>query len=498
MGKAIQQQLDPVRRRQQQSRALALAAWGLVASAALLLVYVIGRWLAGWQLSPAALSTFALAGPVLGYVLGLVWRPDWRDAAAAVDTFYRLKDRATTALEFLRRPDATKLHQLAVNDAIAHLQNIDARQVVPIRTPRVLPYAIASLAAAVVLLVLTSRPAEVSASPSQPLEVVIDSAERAADELKSLEEFAREEQDAEVQKLVMELKQAIDELKQPGVDLREALAKLSLMQAAVEKQQAQFNIGQVDAQLQAVGEALALSDALAEAGKALAAGQLEKAAEELEKLEVPQLDRQVEKTIKEKLDALAKQMQDSGSSSLGAAAGEISQGLGGDGSKFKRGVRQLSNVARQQSKRKKLNDLLRKQSQCLGECKGDCECEGKTPSDKSGRGGKNWGLGASGNELGEKTPEIGGRYESRLTGKQTDEGEIEIETTHSPEGKQQAQREYRASYDKYRKISEAVLDSEPIPLGHRQTIRRYFEAIRPTDAETDQVQEATKSPAAEK
>ena len=51
MGKAIEQQLDPVRRRQQQSRALALAAWGLVASAALLLVYVVGRWLAGWQLS---------------------------------------------------------------------------------------------------------------------------------------------------------------------------------------------------------------------------------------------------------------------------------------------------------------------------------------------------------------------------------------------------------------------------------------------------------------
>jgi hypothetical protein len=81
-----------------------------------------------------------------------------------------------------------------------------------------------------------------------------------------------------------------------------------------------------------------------------------------------------------------------------------------------------------------------------------------------------------------------------LTGRQSDQGEIEIETTHSPEGKQQAQREYRATYDKYRKISEAVLDSEPIPLGHRQTIRRYFEAIRPNDAETDAVQAATKQP----
>jgi len=42
-------------------------------------------------------------------------------------------------------------------------------------------------------------------------------------------------------------------------------------------------------------------------------------------------------------------------------------------------------------------------------------------------------------------------------------------------------------YSKYRKMSDAVLDSEDIPLGHRQTIRRYFEAIRPSaeDAATD-------------
>ena len=35
-------------------------------------------------------------------------------------------------------------------------------------------------------------------------------------------------------------------------------------------------------------------------------------------------------------------------------------------------------------------------------------------------------------------------------------------------------------------MSEAVLDSEPIPLGHRQTIRRYFELIRPQGDEAIQ------------
>jgi hypothetical protein len=488
MGKAIQVRLDPVRRRQQQLRALTCAAVGLFASAAALVIMAIIRWITGWEaLMPVAIG-LAVAGPGLGYIAGALWRRDWRDAAIAVDAHYGFKDRVLTALDFLAKPNGTRVHRLAVNDAIAHLDRVDAHQVVPTDTPRVLGPAVAALAASVLLLIVTA-PSKSDASPTASLAVVVDSAERAADELKALEDFAREEKDPEIEKLVSELKAAIEEMKEPGVDLREAMAKLSQMQSALEQQQSKYNVGQVDADLQAMGQALALAEAFSEAGKALSSNQYEKAADELEKLDLPQLDRQTEKAIKEKLDALARQMQDSGSSSLSAAAGDLSKGLGGDGTRFKQGLKRLAKDARSQSKRKKLTNLLKKQCDCLGECKCDCENNGGYGR---GKGGSNWGLGATGNELAEQTPKIGGNYETRLTGRQSDEGEIEIETTHSPEGKQQAQRDYRATYDKYRKISEAVLDSEPIPLGHRQTIRRYFEAIRPTQAETDKVNEATK------
>jgi hypothetical protein len=487
MGQAIQSRLLPVRQRQQQLRALYLAAWGLLASSVILALWSLGRRLAGWELTALAAIGVGLAGPVLGYLAGLVWRRDWHAAAVAIDAHYRLKDRAATALEFVRRPAASKVHELAVADALTHLDRVDARQVVPLAAPRVLPYALGALAVAVVLLVLTGRPEPANATPAQPLAVVVESADRAAAEMADLEAFAKEEKDPEIDKLVAELRKSLEDLKQPGVDLREALAKLSQMQSALEQQQAKQNVGQMDTQLQAVGEAMALADPLAEAGQALAAGQLEKAAEELEKLESPQLDRQTQKAVQEKLDALARQMKDSGSNSLSQATGDISQGLGGDGGRFKDGTKRLAGEARKQGKRKKLSDLLLKQCQCLGECKGECECEGKSPGSSKAAGGKKWGLGASGNELGEKTPQLGGKYETRLTGKQGEEGEIEVETTHSPEAKQDAQREYRETYDKYQKISEAVLESEPIPLGHRQTIRRYFEAIRPNEAETDKV-----------
>jgi hypothetical protein len=58
-----------------------------------------------------------------------------------------------------------------------------------------------------------------------------------------------------------------------------------------------------------------------------------------------------------------------------------------------------------------------------------------------------------------------------------------VETTSSPEARQQAARAYKEMYQKYQKLSEAVLEGEAIPLGQRQMIRKYFELIRPQNGD---------------
>ena len=98
-------------------------------------------------------------------------------------------------------------------------------------------------------------------------------------------------------------------------------------------------------------------------------------------------------------------------------------------------------------------------------------------------------MGTDGDLPGEQTKLDGRRNLERITGQQG-EGDSEIETTHSPEGKQAAAREYREVYDKYHKMSEAVLESEPLPLAHRQTIRKYFELIRPQNSELEAAEPA--------
>lgn len=99
------------------------------------------------------------------------------------------------------------------------------------------------------------------------------------------------------------------------------------------------------------------------------------------------------------------------------------------------------------------------------------------------KGGKKAGQAASGNEPGEKTGLLKSAKDMKLTGQESAEGDVDIETTTAPEQNQEAVRQYREKVDKYETISESVLDAESIPLGHRQNIRRYFEMIRPAGGE---------------
>ena len=78
----------------------------------------------------------------------------------------------------------------------------------------------------------------------------------------------------------------------------------------------------------------------------------------------------------------------------------------------------------------------------------------------------------------------GAAYESHkaITGVQG-EGSSERETTQSPEGEQDAARSSQKKYTEFRKQMEEVIDSEPLPLGHRETVRKYFESIRPANGD---------------
>ena len=69
------------------------------------------------------------------------------------------------------------------------------------------------------------------------------------------------------------------------------------------------------------------------------------------------------------------------------------------------------------------------------------------------------------------------------------DGPSEREVTSTPEAEQDATRAYSDKYVEFRKKMEEVIDSEPLPLGHRETVRRYFESIRPTNEQSNAIEQ---------
>jgi tetratricopeptide (TPR) repeat protein len=437
-----------------------------------------------------------LAGPLAGALVGYLRRRPWHDAAAAVDSRYALKDRTVTALEFLAKPADDGFHELQVSEALGRLSAVDARRVVPLTLPRWSRWAVFGALVAVGLLAWPLSPRELGAELSRP--PGIDAAAAAiAQELEQLKPMNEEEG---IEELIAELEEKLEILEKPETDVREALATISEMQAQLAEQLKQYNTAVVDAQMQALAEALSAAEAFQAAAKELKDGDYNEAAEELQRLakEKPELDRKESRATSEQLDSVAASMKKAGLKDLGEATEELAQSVkASDSDAIGECSKCLAGQCKQQALRKSLASLLAQKLSRLSECKSMCQggqcklcggnCQGgqcnknslaKGPAPKSEKESKNWGLGTHGNLDGEQTALDATRNLEQLTGTPGD-GPSEFETTNSPEGQEAARRGYREAYSKYKKMSDAVLESEPIPLGQRQLIRNYFELIRP-------------------
>ena len=483
----IQQRVRLVRSRQQWQWLWQCASWGLLlggiaatAVAALMVTESIGP--RGWW----AVAALLAAGPIAGIIAADVFTRPLHSAAVQIDRNCGLKDRVATAWTFLNRGHLTPVQQLQVEDAEQRSSAVDAARVVPLRVPRAFPVGVVLSGAAIALAFMAPGVKPVVAAVADP--VVINQALRLDEELEQLQEFNQEDRDPEIEKLLEQLAETLEQLQQPGVDPKEALAKLSEMEAALEAQQQQLASPQMDAQMQQLGEALSLAEPLATAGMALEQGEFEKAAEEMERQDLPELDRQTERAVVEKLDQLKQAAADGAQRQLQEALGQASGGLSGANRRqFQDGMKGLAGQTRKHARRKKLASLLRQQCQSLSECKGECESACMNRMLAANKGGNNWGTAYSGNEPGDKTPLMKTNKTLDIKGQESAEGDVDVETVQSSEQQQEAVREYREKIEKYEQLSESVLESEPIPLGHRQTIRRYFELIRPEAVEVDQV-----------
>ncbi len=488
MQSHIKDSLTSVRIRHQFSRGIQWACGGLLLGATTGVVILLLQRAEVFTAGGGAWFVL-FAASLLGLAIGLLLPTSWKTIAGLVDTAYDLKDRSLAAVEFEDANADSDLHRLQVADALGHIKNVDPKHVVPFRLPRLAIAAAGSLALMLAIqFVPVAAPEEVAAP--QALPVVLEQANKLEKTLlEELKELAQENDNEDLDSLAEEIEEAIEELKQPDVDQRDALAKLSEMQQAVAEAVKRLDVEQIDAQLEQLAEALQATEATQAASQALQSQQYEKAAEELEKIDATTMERKDRQAVKENLAKLSKKLGEGRKGQLSEAVSEMLEGLEKDNpSQCKGGMCKAAGLCKKQGKRKSISQCLSNQLNRLSECKCNCQgqCEGNKPSSKVAKSdspSNKWGLGASGQPTGEnKTKLDSTRRDESLSGIEGD-GPSERESTSTPDARQDASRAYSDRYAEYSKKMEEVLDSEPLPLGHRQTVRTYFENIRPNSSD---------------
>ena len=296
----IRTSVEAVRQRQQRQWTWQCVSKGLVLGGLAGCVLAIARSMSDGNVPLLWIAAAVIAGPILGLLWSVVKSCKTAMAATSIDQCCNLKDRISTALSFSQKKQQDVLHQLQIEDANEKVVSVDAVQVAPIKAPGTWLPGIGLAMVAIIMGVVTT-PIESAVAAPVVNSTILDQASKATLALEELKAFNKEEIDPELEEIIKELSGTIAELKKPGVDPKEALAKFSEMEAALQQKQQQLETASSEQALAEVGEAIALAHPMQAAGEALANGKFEKGAEELEKLEMPELDRKTEKAVQGKL-----------------------------------------------------------------------------------------------------------------------------------------------------------------------------------------------------
>lgn len=477
--------LSAVRRRLWCRRLIQGVLQGLLCGALLAIALVGFCLMFGAPHLAGLLAAFAVSvGAVAGLGIGLSQRPSWYSAAEAIDDYYAMKDRTASALAFAAELVDDPLRRLQVADTEAHLRKVRPRDCVPISvSPTVGSWTVVllSITSGAVLYSQWMIPAAAATRP-------IPLAEQQAELLRStmlpeIETLAEETGSEEIRQLSEELERLAEVLGQQVTDKEAYFATLSAMEQAIAKTRDEMQLRQNEKRLHDIATAIMPADAMRAAAEAVEAEDYERAAHEFEAMDPSEMSDQERRAVAENLKKLQPQAPDPQSNQLAQATKQLEQAIGKkDADRAREASEQISDAAKQQAVAEAIEESMHRQMNRLSDAKGQGRNNGQTPSEtaqKTERPSQTWGNAASGNpQDGEPAQLQSARERQQLTG-QKGEGASETELVESTATEQVAQRAYAQRYQAYRRQAEAVLESEPLPTGHRETIRRYFENIRP-------------------
>lgn len=478
-------------RRARSQRLLDAAGWMLRVCAAVLLV-VLAVVLVFPRVS--AWGGIVLGGLAAFFVIvcGVAWfRPLPRGLLARrMDEHAGLADHAITSAE-LGAGEGGGWLRLQYEDTVARLEAIDWKKAWPLRWPRFSGWAGAVtvlLAALLAGRMWTYQPAP--AADERP--GLANEAAMIEEVFKDWEMAAELTQDPELKKLLAEIQPMREEL--PNMNEREMLLSLSKLQNKLEAMREAAAKESMEASASEMAVAFEGMEGMGKLAAAVRQKDFEKAAElaekEAEKLGKP--GAAVPKgadgeSTQQKMSAAADKLGQNGQEQASSAMRQMQQAANKkDAQGMCQGMGQMGQSFGKEGQRQQARKNLGTQIAQIGQCKGGlgegkCEGSGLSLTKKIAEGKNGEGAGSSSDPNREKAAtEMGAtRTEENLTG-QTGEGESMTETLNSETpGSESPRLDRNAQFAQYEKLSEQAIADESLPLAYRETIRKYFEAIRP-------------------
>ena len=476
MDRLFHRPINAVRFRQRVQRTLNYVSWGLFAAALIVL-------------HAPVLAAMVVA---LSVAVGLVRSFSVSAAARLIDRHYRLKDRILTTTALLRRTNRTLMEQLQIDDTAEHITAVMPRRVYPIRLPKMFWVAIGVFVLNLVGTSILHSWSHLPSGGSEFVSQVVLSPESTVlleEMVVATEELAQKHtSEASLRELFGQMEVLTHRLEAAKRDTRETLTTLSEMDDAIQTALDSMQLETMSELLQELAKTLELAEPTLPIGKALEQGDYSQAASELKKLDAETLESLTQperNAMAEQIQSVADNAEKQNQQPLQEAAQKMSDALKeGDGESGKAAAEALANEVEKHAIRTEIGKNLANQQMALGMMKAESgiAMDGGKQTDKSNTASETWGSGAAGNpNAGQETQLESERQQETLTGMMGEQGESQTETIDSQEMTDaRSLLQYREQFQQYQRMSEAVLDHEPIPLGQRQVIRHYFESIRPS------------------
>lgn len=421
--------------------------------------------------------------PLGAFVAGFSRRHSIAEAAIKADRCYGLQDQLLSAIEFERIDNLRPIHELQLEESKLCASQLDPRAIEPLTMTRHAWVVVMSAIVITTLALVAGSTVADNTNVAVRSPAFTQESQRLAEQAQKLNELAAQQEDTTIAKIAKKMNDSAQVLGEESTELGDVLAEYSRLQEQMRNQRAEYDAEMMQSQLQAIAKALKGIARLENLSQALEQLEFEAAARDLESFDGAAIDPLVAEGTAAQLQEIAEQLNAAKLHSLSEAVEKMGEGLAeADVEDTSAAAKDLAAQLRKLGKQSQSDSVLQSQLTMLQESKAEI-VSGQSidiPSPKPQQASSEVGSEIDGELNGEPSRLDTSRQQMELAGT-LGEGASSVETSIAQADDAQAQRSYRDAYQEYEKQSRAVLEAESIPLGHRQTIRRYFKLIRPID-----------------